>query len=1296
MSKRVISSRVRRLSLVLGLALAALWSLGGTLTATTTAYAGPDVALSPASPAGGPLVIATIPVGKNPAAVGVNPTTNRIYVANRFSDTVSVIDGASNSVIATVAVGAFPSGIGVDPNTHRVYVSNFFSNTLLTIDGLSNTVVATTTMGAAPIGVGVNPNTSRVYVANQDRNNVSVIDTVSQTVVATVTTEGGPYGVSVNPNTNRIYVTNSTSNTVSVIDGVNNTTLMTVAVGGRPYSVGVNPNTDRVYVANSYSGTVSVIDAIGNTVVATVPVGSSPGGIGVNPTTNRIYVANAGSNTVSVIDGASNTVSATVSVGANPFGISVNPNTSRIYVANFNSDDVSVIEDKPYLDLAKSVTPTTNVPYHGLVTYTVILKNTNAVSGTSAVVTDTLPTGVIFGVWIDRPGSGVIQNGKAITWTGVVAASADITFTFTATHTGNYNDVIINTAYFSAATQTGSSDAAFTVTSPYYLLTIGHAGDGGGIVTTNPPGPTYTVGMVVILTATPAISSTFAGWSGDAVGLTNPITVTMLDNKAITATFALKTFIITPTTDAHGSLTPATPQTVNYGASQTFTITPNTGYHIIDVGVDGITQGPIDLYAFTNVIANHTISAAFGLDANTVTLTMNITGTGGGVVTLNPPGPTYIAGTVVTLTATPLISSTFIGWSGDVNGSAPSMTVTMDVNKTITATFAINTFVITPTAGAHGAITPSTPQTVNYGASQAFTITPNTGYHIANVAVDGISQGPIDLYTFTNVTANHTISAAFAVSDYTLTVSYAGNGTGSVLLNPPGPSYAAGTFITLTATPLISSTFIGWSGDVNGINSPITLTMDANKSVTATFALKTYIITPTTGANGSITPATPQTMNYGASQTFTITSDTGYHTVDVGIDGISQGPLGLYPFTNVTANHTISAAFAVSDYTLTVSYAGNGTGSVLLNPPGPSYAAGTLITLTATPLISSTFTGWSGDVNGTSNPITVTMDADKSITATFALKTFVITPTAGANGTITPSTPQTVNYGASRTFTITPNTGYHIADVGVDGVSQGPIGLYAFTNVTANHTISAAFAINTYVITPTAGANGNITPPTPQTVNYGASRNFTITPNSGYHIADVGIDGVSQGPIDLYAFTNITADHTISAAFAINTYIITPTTDVNGAITPSTPQTVNYSASQTFTITPNTGYHTADVGVDGISHGPIGLYAFTNVTANHTISAAFALNAPNTFTLTVNYAGNGLGSVTLNPLGPTYTPGTIVTLTATPLITSTFSSWSGDVVTTTNPVTVTMTGNKIITATFTLKQSHIFLPMVAR
>ena len=100
---------------------------------------------------------------------------------------------------------------------------------------------------------------------------------------------------------------------------------------------------------------------------------------------------------------------------------------------------------------------------------------------------------------------------------------------------------------------------------------------------------------------------------------------------------------------------------------------------------------------------------------------------------------------------------------------------------------------------------------------------------------------------------------------------------------------------------------------------------------------------------------------------------------------------------------------------------------------------------------------------------------------------------------------QTVTINSSSpAFTFTPATGYHIADVLIDGVSNpGAVtaGTYTFTNVTANHTIAVSFAINTFTITPTAGANGTITPGTPQTVNYGGILAFAITPNAGYHVA---------------------------------------------------------------------------------------------------------------------------------------------------------------------------------------------------
>ena len=102
----------------------------------------------------------------------------------------------------------------------------------------------------------------------------------------------------------------------------------------------------------------------------------------------------------------------------------------------------------------------------------------------------------------------------------------------------------------------------------------------------------------------------------------------------------------------------------------------------------------------------------------------------------------------------------------------------------------------------------------------------------------------------------------------------------------------------------------------------------------------------------------------------------------------------------------------------------------------------------------------------------------------------------------------------------------------VDGVSVGAVSSYTFTSVTADHTISATFAIDTFTITPLPGANGSISPSTPQTVEYGADRKFTVKAFAGYYIADVVVDGVSLGPLPAHTFTAVAANHTISASFA--------------------------------------------------------------------------------------------------------------------------------------------------------------------
>jgi hypothetical protein len=235
--------------------------------------------------------------------------------------------------------------------------------------------------------------------------------------------------------------------------------------------------------------------------------------------------------------------------------------------------------------------------------------------------------------------------------------------------------------------------------------------------------------------------------------------------------------------------------------------------------------------------------------------------------------------------------------------------------------------------------------------------------------------------------------------------------------------------------------------------------------------------------------------------------------------------------------------------------------------------------------------------------------------------TFTITASAGSGGSINPTGAVTVNQGANQTFTITANSGFSISSVTVDGANQGAIGSYTFSNVQANHTIAAAFQSTTtnFTITASAGSGGSISPSGNVVVAQGANKTFTITPNSGFSISSVTVDGANQGAIASYTFSNVQANHTISAAFQTSTtqFTITASAGSGGSISPSGNVLVNQGASQTFSITPSSGYTVSSVTVDNANQGAITSYTFSNVQANHTISAAFTSSSGGCVTATV-------------------------------------------------------------------------------
>jgi hypothetical protein len=149
--------------------------------------------------------------------------------------------------------------------------------------------------------------------------------------------------------------------------------------------------------------------------------------------------------------------------------------------------------------------------------------------------------------------------------------------------------------------------------------------------------------------------------------------------------------------------------------------------------------------------------------------------------------------------------------------------------------------------------------------------------------------------------------------------------------------------------------------------------------------------------------------------------------------------------------------------------------------------------------------------------------------------TYTITASAGTGGSISPSGSVIVTQGNSQTFTITPNNGYTVSGIIVDGVNKGTITSYTFSNVQASHTISASFNAlppNQYSISASAGTGGSISPSGSILVNQGSNQAFTITANNGYTTSAVLVDGTNQGAITSYTFTNVQTSHTISASFS--------------------------------------------------------------------------------------------------------------------------------------------------------------------
>src|SRR5439155_992377 len=296
--------------------------------------------------------------------------------------------------------------------------------------------------------------------------------------------------------------------------------------------------------------------------------------------------------------------------------------------------------------------------------------------------------------------------------------------------------------------------------------------------------------------------------------------------------------------------------------------------------------------------------------------------------------------------ASPCPGGTFVQVPSTVSSPPPNQTVSLRLTNLTTGTL----YTVSVTA-------------VDTGGTQSACSTSASAVAQVEIAVS-----PTTTTSFGNVNIGSVLDQVFTVQN-----TRAGTVTGTASVSAP---FASGTAVTLTAAPAAGSTFSGWSGGGCSGSGTCTVTMSAATSVTATFALQSFTLTVSkAGAGSGTVTSAPAGVSCGATcsaafasgTSVTLTAAPAAGSTFSGWSGGGCAGTGTCTVT-VSAATTVSATFAIQAFTLTVTNAGAGIGTVTSAPAGIScgttcaaeFPNGTAVTLTAAPAAGSAFNGWSG------------------------------------------------------------------------------------------------------------------------------------------------------------------------------------------------------------------------------------------------------------------------------------------------------------------------------------------------
>ena len=575
------------------------------------------------------------------------------------------------------------------------------------------------------------------------------------------------------------------------------------------------------------------------------------------------------------------------------------------------------------------------------------------------------------------------------------------------------------------------------------------------------------------------------------------------------------------------------------GDRVSISITPSEGWRIDHLIIDGHDFQNLT----TEIIMNQTHTVNITFSKITFNLTIETEGSGN----TDPPTGTqsYFDGTIVQVYAEASSEWIFDHWNLDeeIEYDNP-IQVLVDSNHVLKAVFSGIPVPIPPTP-VPTSYTLSL-QTEGYGstnlgsgiftynemeATQVLAI-PSNGWEFDHWVLDGANIGnsnPIAI----NMDSPHSLKAVFTLitqDSYSLTVKTVGQG--SILKNPSQSAYSNGRIVQLTATSSTGWVFAGWSGDIKSTANPLSIIMNGNMTVTATFVKQQYHLTIIKSGTGSGTVnknPNSETYAHGTPVTITATPETG--SIFAGWSGgitSTANPLHI----TMNGNMTVTATFVKQQYRLTVNKAGDGSGSVNKNPSATSYTYGTKVTLTATPETGSIFAGWSGDITGTNNPLSITMNANVTVTATFVKQQYSLNVNkVGTGGGSVSKNPnlETYAFGSSVTLTATPEIGSIFAGWSDDlSGTANP----ASITISSSKTVTARFtriSPELTILSPEGYGTTSLSIGG-HTYNYGYSVQITATPADGEIFDHWELDGlteVSDNPITL----TMTSDHTLKAIF---------------------------------------------------------------------------------------------------------------------------------------------------------------------